>query len=199
MARPVDVRGRERRRAAIVRAAGPLFAAHGFEGTSTARIAREAGVSNGSLFYHFPDKRALFRAVFADDGPAYRRMFAEQAGADPVAALLAVVDELAKPATWEEASGLAVELMRQAPTDPELVRVVMANDEIVADGLTGLLRRAAAAGRADPALDPAAAARWIRVMIDGLFLNDADAEALALLRLTVRRLLRLDDDTNGEH
>ena len=40
-----------------------LFAANGYEDTSTEAVLREAGVSRGSLYHHFPSKDALFYAV----------------------------------------------------------------------------------------------------------------------------------------
>lgn len=51
------------RRAAILRAALPLFAAHGFSGTTTRDLARAAGVTEPVLYRHFPSKGDLFEAV----------------------------------------------------------------------------------------------------------------------------------------
>ncbi len=51
-------------REAIAAAARAAFAADGYAAASTARIARDAGVSEGALFHHFPTKAALFREVF---------------------------------------------------------------------------------------------------------------------------------------
>jgi len=53
----------EERRVAIVEAAKPLFARHGFAGTTTRQIARAAGVSEALLFQHFPSKAALYREI----------------------------------------------------------------------------------------------------------------------------------------
>jgi AcrR family transcriptional regulator len=43
-----------------------LFAENGFYGTPTARIAKEAEVSNGILFHYFPTKEKLIRAMYID-------------------------------------------------------------------------------------------------------------------------------------
>lgn len=51
------------RRVAIVDAAKPLFARHGFAGTTTRQIAQAAGVSEALLFQHFPSKAALYREI----------------------------------------------------------------------------------------------------------------------------------------
>ncbi|MFZ0214810.1 MAG: TetR/AcrR family transcriptional regulator [Candidatus Dormiibacterota bacterium] len=48
----------------IVAAAVRVMAAHGVTNTTTREIAREAGVSEGSLYNHFENKTALFGAAF---------------------------------------------------------------------------------------------------------------------------------------
>lgn len=48
----------------IVAAAMSLFAARGFERTSIAAIASQAGVSRSAVFWHFGDKEGLFREAF---------------------------------------------------------------------------------------------------------------------------------------
>ena len=50
-------------RAALVDAARPLFAAHGFAAVGTEVIVREAGVTRGALYHQFADKTELFAAV----------------------------------------------------------------------------------------------------------------------------------------
>jgi AcrR family transcriptional regulator len=53
----------EERRAAILRAVRRVFAAKGFDGTTTRELADAAGVSEALLFKHFPNKEALFSAM----------------------------------------------------------------------------------------------------------------------------------------
>jgi TetR/AcrR family transcriptional regulator, transcriptional repressor of aconitase len=53
----------EQRRIALVAAAAPLFARHGFAGTTTRQIAAAAGVSEALMFQHFPSKAALYREI----------------------------------------------------------------------------------------------------------------------------------------
>lgn len=50
-------------RARIVATARRLFAASGYEGTSTEAVLQESGVSRGALYHHFENKQALFAAV----------------------------------------------------------------------------------------------------------------------------------------
>lgn len=47
----------------ILAAARELFAARGFKGTTTAAIARQAGVNEALIFRHFPAKTDLYAAI----------------------------------------------------------------------------------------------------------------------------------------
>jgi AcrR family transcriptional regulator len=51
-------------RAALVAAGRHLFGRDGFAGTSVEDLAREARVTIGALYHHFPTKAALFETVF---------------------------------------------------------------------------------------------------------------------------------------
>ncbi|NIK58950.1 TetR/AcrR family transcriptional regulator [Kribbella shirazensis] len=54
---------RPTKRQLIIETAERLFAEHGYDATSTARIATEAGVPSGLVFYHFATKLDLLIAV----------------------------------------------------------------------------------------------------------------------------------------
>jgi AcrR family transcriptional regulator len=51
-------------RAALLTAGRRLFGENGFRATSVDDLAREARVTTGALYHHFPTKTALFEAVF---------------------------------------------------------------------------------------------------------------------------------------
>jgi AcrR family transcriptional regulator len=50
----------------LLQAALHLFVEFGFHNTPTSKIAREAGIANGTLFYFFPTKDALVKALYLD-------------------------------------------------------------------------------------------------------------------------------------
>jgi AcrR family transcriptional regulator len=51
-------------RAALIEAGRHLFGQHGFAATSVDDLAREARVTTGALYHHFPTKTGLFETVF---------------------------------------------------------------------------------------------------------------------------------------
>src|SRR5215208_2622759 len=54
------------RREQILRTALKLFAAQGFDATSTRQIAREVGIAEGLIFHYFPTKASLLAAILED-------------------------------------------------------------------------------------------------------------------------------------
>lgn len=88
----------ERTRERILEAALPLFAEHGFAGTSVRLVASAADVNVATLAYHFVDKAGLYRA-------AVQRLHQEMAAltldpslllsGDPIGAVVATMWEFA--------------------------------------------------------------------------------------------------------
>lgn len=79
-------------RAALMKAARALFAEKGFAETGTPEIVRSAGVTRGALYYHFTDKRDLFRAVLEAEETALADRINHKSGplaGDPIEALMA--------------------------------------------------------------------------------------------------------------
>lgn len=55
---------KDEKKAAIADTAVRLFTERGFHGTPTSLIAREAGISNGTLFHYFPTKEDLINFAY---------------------------------------------------------------------------------------------------------------------------------------
>jgi AcrR family transcriptional regulator len=99
----------EATRGALVQAARPLFAEHGYGQVGTEQIVAAARMTRGALYYHFEDKRDLFRAVFAAaDGDLVQRV-AERA--------------LAEEDPWQRLL-VGCEAFLDACLDPSLRRIV---------------------------------------------------------------------------
>jgi TetR/AcrR family transcriptional regulator len=55
-----------RNRARILRAALKIFSAKGYDGTRIAEIAEQAGLPKANVYYYFPSKEAIYRAIIHD-------------------------------------------------------------------------------------------------------------------------------------
>lgn len=172
MARRTDPDEVARKKALMAEAAARLFATQGFENTSVAQVAAEVGTSPASVFYYFPDKASLFRAPFEQDVPAAERLIAEYAdAADPLEAILAIVDSLAADAAYPYAQGMLVESLRRMGHDPELIAASEQAAAIQRRGLAALISRAMQDGQVDQTLDSSFAAKWVLTIIDACYLN----------------------------
>jgi TetR/AcrR family transcriptional repressor of nem operon len=56
----------ETNRSSLLRAASRLFREKGFNGVGVAEVAKEAGLTHGALYAHFPSKDALAAEAFSD-------------------------------------------------------------------------------------------------------------------------------------
>jgi AcrR family transcriptional regulator len=99
-------------RDALIVAARPLFAAHGFAEAALETIVRAAGVTRGALYHHFADKTELFAAVFEQvEGEVAVRMakaIAASGRTDPV-----------------EVMQLGADFWLDACSDPEVQRIAL--------------------------------------------------------------------------
>jgi len=195
--RTVDPAKHAAKRRAIVDAAAGCFAEKGLERTTTADICRAAGISSGSLFHYFPNKRAVFTAIFEEDArDTAERLASAAAAADPWTALLDVVTDLAAEIAHPAIARLVLEAAAQAARDEEFAELIRRNERAMGDGLAVLIERAVGAGLIDPGVPPRAAAGWVAALADALitraaFDPDVDTAAeLAILRTILIRFLR---------
>ncbi|WP_433327024.1 TetR/AcrR family transcriptional regulator [Spirillospora sp. CA-294931] len=90
----------DERRETVLRTAIGAFAARGYYGTTTAEVAKAAGISQAYVYRLFPDKETLFVAVIEHCSLRLREVFAEAAasaqGSDPGDVLHALGDAYAR-------------------------------------------------------------------------------------------------------
>jgi AcrR family transcriptional regulator len=105
----------ERKRERLLEAARSLFAERGYDATTTAQLAREAGVAEGTVFHHFASKRALLEAVASE----YGRGLAESmfAGVEATESQPAAEAMLRRAFTYVREQGALSRLLALAP-DP---------------------------------------------------------------------------------
>jgi AcrR family transcriptional regulator len=109
----------EGRRERILSAAAELFAADGFDATPTSRIAEQAGVPKGLLFYYFPRKRDILTTLLEERIPETPGLDAAQAivAGDPAASLVRLADLVGL--SRHESVVLRTILFRELGTLPE--------------------------------------------------------------------------------
>lgn len=146
---------RAERRALLLRSARALFAERGYDGTSTADLARAAACSEAVIYQHFDSKQDLFVAVLEEQGAAMRgRLERAVAGTDdPFAALAAALGRRVSEAGATDA--LKLRSLAVTMADEPQVREVL---ERLRDGFTEVVERAVrdsqAAGRLRDDVDP---------------------------------------------
>lgn len=185
------------RRQRILEAAVPLFAAHGYAATSTARICHAAGVSSGTFFHHFPTKTALVAALLREDrerADRHRSRLRELARTDALAALDAWCAGILAEAADPDLPGF-VAMLSQVPEDPAVSAALAEEADGDRETRLALIRAARAQGAVEadaPAEDLAA---WLGVLADGVLTRAADrsAEPPAGLAELVRRIVAARD------
>jgi AcrR family transcriptional regulator len=95
-------RGGERTRRRILAAALRLFSREGFHGTSVRALARAVDLTEAAIYYHFPSKRAIVRALYEERGFLSALDQLEHLPGDrPLAAQL-TANALASARLWDE-------------------------------------------------------------------------------------------------
>lgn len=173
------------KRAAILDAAVTLFVDQGYARTTLEQAARQAGVSTGTLFKHFPTKAALFGGIMARIWDGEHAAAALPAPGDPRTGLAIIGTDYARLLRGPHVVGLFRVILAEAPRFPELGQELYARGKKpYLDRLEAYLAAETAAGRVAIA-DPALAARqllgmindvifWPRLLIVDLMIDDAE-------------------------
>ncbi|MDN3542938.1 TetR/AcrR family transcriptional regulator [Kinneretia asaccharophila] len=170
MARTINPDEYDARYRALLEAAKVCFARKGFHRTSTAEICAELGVSSGSLFHYFPNKKALISAIVEQEGlETAQYLDGLQAQPDLAAALRDFVDLVISLASDASFGRLALEIAAEAARDAEIGALVARNDAELRRRLALLVGEARARGQIAPTSTPAAVAQGIAALIDGIF------------------------------
>jgi TetR/AcrR family transcriptional regulator len=155
----------EARRATVLEAACAIFCRGTYRSTTTAEIAKQAGVTEPVLYRHFRSKRDLYLACLEEAWRDTRELWER-----------AIADE-PDPAAWLEAMGTAylhdrrrnlahlwLQSLTEAVNDAEIRRFVRKQLQDVHDYVTDVLHRSQAAGGLLPARDPAVEA-WVFISL----------------------------------
>jgi AcrR family transcriptional regulator len=132
------------RRKNLVETAIRLFTEGSYHGTTTAEIARAAGISEPILYRHFASKRDLYLAalehVWAKTRESWERKLTE--ATDPCAAVEAISKEHVSVRSPKlQLAELWVQALGEASEDPELKRHLRRHMREVHDFVADLIRR----------------------------------------------------------
>jgi AcrR family transcriptional regulator len=121
----------ERRRQLLERAT-ELFAEHGYDQLSMARIAREAGISKALLYHYFPSKRDLFESALAQGAEEHLARVGPLTGGQPVEQLTGSLDLWLD---WIDSHRNAYLALQRSSGIPEVGELIERVREATAQGL----------------------------------------------------------------
>jgi AcrR family transcriptional regulator len=154
----------ERRRQLLERAT-ELFATHGYDELSMAKIAREAGVSKPLLYHYFPTKRQLFEAVLGQAAEQHLERIDWNGDLPPAEQLSGSLDAYL---SWIEENRPTYEKLMRSAGIPEVRELIDAvREETARRILAGLAPEGA---EAPPPKVRAAVRGWLWFM-DGVCLD----------------------------
>jgi AcrR family transcriptional regulator len=180
------------RRQALVDTALVVFAEGSYHGTTTAEIARRAGVSEPILYRHFASKRDLYLACIDEAWRRLRAQWEETMASEPPSNWTSVMSKSyiclreAKPGALAD---LWMQAVVEAGDDPEVRKFLRRRMHEVHDYMAEVIRKVQAAGVINPDRDADAEA-WIS-LAGGLLgtigrrvglLKDADFESIRASR-----------------
>ena len=158
---------KERRRTQILEGAQRVFARHGFEGATVARLERETGLSRGAIFSYFENKDDLFVAVAAASSQRLVEIWLERG-------YRALLDAI----SHEDPDWLSVQLeaTRRLRTDPSFRERIDRLDQEAAATREERFQRLGASIRDD--LPIAEVARFLSLIANGLALVRVQGDPL---------------------
>jgi AcrR family transcriptional regulator len=157
----------EQRKAAVLDCACTMFATGSYRGTTTADIARQAGVTEPILYRHFASKRDLYLAVLEESWGRLRALWDEVVAAeeDPklwIAAMGRAYFEATDPRL--HSANLWIQSLTEASDDPAIRTYLRKHMREVHDYVADVMRRSQEAGGILPDRDPSAEA-WIFIAV----------------------------------
>ncbi|HEX4057805.1 MAG TPA: TetR family transcriptional regulator [Galbitalea sp.] len=157
------------RREELISVATRLIARNGSRGTTLADIAREAGVSQAAVVYHFGTKEGLVNAIL-DARDAFENGLLWRDGPDPGMRIFDIIAEIVNGwAEHPDLVGLLGVLIAENVGDDDALRPrLAANYQLTVDRLAETLGSAQRRGEMRKDVDPRAKAIEILAFLSGL-------------------------------
>jgi len=171
MARTKDDSLHEKRQEEILLAAARVFKTKGFHAARTEDICAEAGLSAGTVFRHFPDKRAMITAIAGRELEQHQREVKRLATREGLQWLTRITEtelsELLCPTIYDLGADSWLELVRDEAGRKQLLAV----DKKLRATLAAELSRGQQEGWVRKSLEPQGAANVILALFSGLALD----------------------------
>jgi AcrR family transcriptional regulator len=157
----------EERKAAVLDCACGIFSTGSYRGTTTAEIARQAGVTEPVLYRHFASKRALYLAVLEESWSRLHAMWEQEIAEEPdprfrVAAMGRAYFSATDPKVL--CAELWIQALTEASDDAEIRKFLRKQMREVHDYVTDVIRRSQEDGGIVRDRDASAEA-WIFIAI----------------------------------
>ena len=156
----------------VLDGAARAFARSGYDGTSIAEIASEAGLSTGAIYAHFAGKAELFAATLLSHGSAEAESVMHL-GRDRTAGRILRDGGLALAHRDPTEGSLLVEAVVAARRDPEVAKVVTATLLEREAQIAQLVTSGQVDGQTDPMIRAGAVARFTLMLVLGSLMVSA--------------------------
>jgi len=157
----------EERKAAVLDCACGVFATGSYRGTTTAEIAKQAGVTEPILYRHFASKRELYLAVLDESWRRLRDLWdATVAAEDDPRFWLGALGRayFSAPDPKLQCADLWIQALTEASDDPEIRKFLRRHMREVHAYVVDVIERSQALGGILPDRDPRAEA-WLFIAI----------------------------------
>jgi len=176
----------EEKRARLLEAARRLFGERGYAATTTADLARAAGVAEGTVFHHFGSKQALLAEVAAEYGRGLAAHMFE--GAAPAEREPAAESMLRRAFAYVREQGVFARLLALAPDPTEWSAARAASRHEIVSALAASFAAWSGRGAVRP-LEPGIAAELLFALVEtaltACFVREDGSREEAWLRETV--------------
>lgn len=157
----------EETRQRLLASAASVFARRGYDGAAISEIAAEAGVTSGAIYAHFPSKADLFTATLHAHGAAEIERLLD-VGDGGGGAVRAILERSVAMTSWDRDEGsLLMEALVAAKRDPEVGAVLVQAFGEREKRFAAILRSGQRDGAVDERIRPAAAARFVSMVVLG--------------------------------
>lgn len=163
------------RRRRILETAVRVYARHGFHQTGMRQLCAELGLSAGALYRYFPGKEAIIEGLVELDREQLQANLSRLPQDSGFLGAMEAMGELVLRDLESNAGLLAIwsEISAEATRNPAVAELIRNHYQFIESLLAGMIAEAVQRGEFRTDLDPAAAARLLIALHDGMMTRRA--------------------------